>query len=380
MAVIKILSTLALFSVATGIFFASVFLSIRGSKALANRILSVLLVTFSIRIGEIAFYWTSYVQDFPHIYDISTSMPLLFGVLIYFYVKYSQNEQDKIDYNFFIHLVPFAIYLIYLMPFYLQSAEYKLAELNNVTSLNPSYGIEFYTFRTLKLIHMVIYAVLTIDLIKAAKEKNLTKQQQNELRWHRYLIIGFIGFISVTGLQTFGIAVSGYKYIIELDSALMITCAFMIYSSIYFTVKNPDIFIGTFKKLPISKYKRSSLTEEKAEKYVKRLVKYMEEEKPYLNADLKLSDLSNSLSIHTHHLSQVINDKLKLSFSDFINRYRINEAKKMLKDSEYDRYTILAISYEVGFKNKASFNSAFKKFTKTTPSEFKRNSYEIEPA
>jgi YesN/AraC family two-component response regulator len=179
-------------------------------------------------------------------------------------------------------------------------------------------------------------------------------------------------FIAITGLQTFGIAVSGYKYIIELDSALMITCAFMIYSSIYFTVKNPDIFIGTFRKLPILKYNRSSLTDEKAEIYSGKIIELMQTEKIYLNPDLKLSDLSKKLSIPVHHISQVINDNLKLGFSDFINKYRIDEAKKLLKDPEYDKFTILSVGYEVGFKNKASFNSAFKKFTKITPSVFKK--------
>lgn len=376
MTVINILSTLALLSAATGIFFSFVFLSIKGNKSLANRMLSLLLFLFSIRIGEIAFYWTTYIKDFPHLYNISSSMPFLFGVSIFFYVKFSQNDEEKINYSFFLHLIPFVLYNIYLFPFYIQSADYKLNELLNITSTSPAFGIEFYTFRTIKLLHMTIYAVLTGTLINNAKMKDLNKQQRNEMRWHKYLVTGFIVFIAITGLQTFGIAVSGYEYIIELDSALMITCAFMIYSSIYFTVKNPDIFIGTFRKLPILKYNRSSLTEEKAEEYAKKIVEYTEKEKLYLNPDLKMSDLSKSLSIPSHHISQVINDKLGTSFTDFINKYRINDAKKLLKDPEYDKFTILSIAYESGFKNKASFNSAFKKFTKITPSEFKKKQSE----
>ena len=373
MTVISILSTLALLSAATGIFFSFVFLSIKGNKSLANRMLSLLLFLFSIRIGEIAFYWTTFVLDYPHIFDISSGMPFLFGVSIYFYVKLSLNDGEKINYTFLFHLIPFILYTIYLMPFYLQGADTKIAELKNITSTNPVFGLEFYTFRTIKLLHMTTYAVLSGALLSNLKMKDLNKQQRNEVRWYKYLITGFVSFIVITGLQTFGIAVSGYKYIIELDSALMITCAFMIYSSIYFTVKNPDIFIGTFRKLPILKYNRSSLTEEKAEEYAKKIVEFTEKEKLYLNPDLKLSDLSKSLSIPLHHISQAINDKLGTSFTDYINKYRINDAKKLLKDPEYDKFTILSIAYEAGFKNKASFNSAFKKFTKITPSEFKKN-------
>jgi len=375
--IIQTLAGLAILSAATGIFFAFIFLSIKGNKALANKMLSLLLITFSIRIAEIAFFWTKYIWDFPHLLDVSTSMPLLFGVFIYFYVKYSQSEEEKLNYRFFIHLIPFIIYLIYLAPTYLQSANLKLAELRNITSKTPVYGIDFYTFRILKLIHMVIYAVLAMSLVNNFSGKNLNEQKKNELRWQRYLVIGFIVFIIITGLQTFGIAISGYKYIIELDSALMITCAFMIYGSIYFTVKNPDIFISSLRRLPLLKYKKSLLNEEKASEYLNAIIKYMQEEKPYLNPELKLSDLSKQISIQTHHISQIINKKFGCSFSDFINRYRVNDAKELLINPEYDKFTILSICYEVGFKNKASFNSAFKKFTKLTPSEYKNNSFKF---
>lgn len=378
MIIIKILSALAILSAATGIFFSFIFLSIRGNKSFANRMLSLLLLTFSLRISEFALYWSEYIWEFPHLYGISATLPLLFGVFIYFYVKYSQNEETKFSYKFYFHLIPFVLLFIYLSPYYFRSADYKIAELRNITSSTPVFGIEFYTFRILKLIHMVIYAVLSFALIKNSEQSDTVKKKYNELKWNKYLVVGFIVFIVITGIQTFGIAVSGYKYIIELDSALMITCAFMIYSSIYFTVKNPDVFIGSFKKIPLLKYNRSSLTEEKSVEYLNTLIKFMEVEKPYLNQDLKLSDLSQQLSIQTHHISQIINEKLNLGFSDFINKYRVNDAKRLLKDPEYDRFTILSICYEVGFKNKASFNNAFKKFTKLTPSEFKNSSYQLD--
>lgn len=373
--VVQTLSVVAIFSAATGIFFAFIFLSIRGNKAFANRFLSALLIVFAIRIAELAFYWTGYIGRLPHVWNVSSSLPLLFGVLIYFYIKYSQSEEEKLNSRFYLHLIPFFVYLVYLMPGYLADTEYKLEQLRNITSQNPVYGVEFYTFRTLKLIHMIVYAVLSIDLVKNFRNQNLNSLQQKEAKWHIYLVGGFIIFLTITGIQTFGIAVSGYDYIIELDSALMLTCAFMIYSSIYFTVKNPDIFIGSLRKLPLLKYKRSSLTDEKAERYAEQLKQLMKEEEPYLEPELKLSDLAEKLSLQSHHVSQVINDKLGKSFNDFVNEYRIEKAKELLKDPNYDRFTILAISYEVGFKNKASFNSAFKKFVEVTPSEYKKNGF-----
>jgi len=98
----------------------------------------------------------------------------------------------------------------------------------------------------------------------------------------------------------------------------------------------------------------------------------MTEEKPYFEGDLTLQKLADRLSISPHHLSQIINDKIGQNFFDFINSYRIEEAKKLLLDPRGELLTILAISEETGFNSKSSFNNAFKKYTGQTPSQFKQ--------
>ena len=99
----------------------------------------------------------------------------------------------------------------------------------------------------------------------------------------------------------------------------------------------------------------------------------MEEDKLFTDSDLNLQLLAQKLAISPYYLSQIINVKLHKNFFDFINRYRIDEAKKILSQPKNDHYTILSIAYEVGFNNKTSFNAAFKKHTSRTPSQF-RNS------
>src|SRR5262245_24598314 len=101
-----------------------------------------------------------------------------------------------------------------------------------------------------------------------------------------------------------------------------------------------------------------------------RLLAYMENNKPYLKFDLKISELADLLSVQPYQLSQVINDAFSVSFYDFINKYRVEEAKKLLVEDNRN-FKILAIAYEVGFNSKATFNRAFKKFTDLTPSAFK---------
>lgn len=100
----------------------------------------------------------------------------------------------------------------------------------------------------------------------------------------------------------------------------------------------------------------------------------MRSEKPYLDPELKLVGLSDRLNIPSNHLSQVINEQLNLSFFDFINKYRVDEAKDILKDRSSND-TLLKIAFDVGFNNKVSFNNYFKKLTGITPSQFRNSSH-----
>ncbi|MDX1619228.1 MAG: helix-turn-helix domain-containing protein, partial [Balneolaceae bacterium] len=121
------------------------------------------------------------------------------------------------------------------------------------------------------------------------------------------------------------------------------------------------------------RYEHSSLTEEDAGRYLDQLLEYMADQKPYLDGKLRMDDLAEELSIPSHHLSQIINEQLGKNFFEFVNAYRVNEARKLLSDPEKREYKILRIALESGFNNKTTFNNAFKSEVGTTPSSF-RNS------
>jgi AraC-like DNA-binding protein len=120
------------------------------------------------------------------------------------------------------------------------------------------------------------------------------------------------------------------------------------------------------------KYKTSALLSETVDEVLPRLTQMMEEEKVYLDADLTLKKLAKRLNVHYNHLSQIINERMGKSFNDFINSYRIGEAKVKLADPAEGKKTILEIAYDTGFYSKSVFNTAFKKFTGKTPSEFRK--------
>ncbi|MFD2563887.1 tetratricopeptide repeat protein [Aquimarina rubra] len=123
-----------------------------------------------------------------------------------------------------------------------------------------------------------------------------------------------------------------------------------------------------------NKYQNSSLSYQDRDEYAERILKYMEDEKPYLNEDLKQSDFAEALDMSVPQVSEVLNACFRKNFNNFLNLYRINEVKKLMKNPSYEEYKIVAIGYEAGFKSKTSFNRAFKNLVGVTPSEYRKKS------
>lgn len=105
------------------------------------------------------------------------------------------------------------------------------------------------------------------------------------------------------------------------------------------------------------------------------MIELLEKEKPHLNCEISLVQLANSLFIKPHILSYVINEGFNENFNQLINRYRIEEAKKLIIDPTMNRLSISGIGYEVGFNSKSVFNHTFKKNTGLTPIQFKSENF-----
>ncbi|UCH96057.1 MAG: helix-turn-helix domain-containing protein [Candidatus Aminicenantes bacterium] len=130
-----------------------------------------------------------------------------------------------------------------------------------------------------------------------------------------------------------------------------------------------------YKKRPFDKkkkYKDSPLNPQFAEVCIKRLNYLLESEKIYLDEDISLQSLAKKISIPSHQLSQLLNEKLKQSFFDLINSYRIEEAKKILTGPKGAEKKNTAVAYDVGFNSMTAFYKAFKKFTGMTPNQYKK--------
>ncbi|GAA3613170.1 helix-turn-helix domain-containing protein [Flavivirga amylovorans] len=131
------------------------------------------------------------------------------------------------------------------------------------------------------------------------------------------------------------------------------------------------------RKKRIINFKKNLLVEQKKTKGFSKVENHVKVNKSYLNSNLSLETLANDLNLSEGYISQIINKNSNFNFNDYINSLRINDAKAMLTNIEYDNYTIIAIGLEAGFNSKSSFYTAFKKLTGKTPIEYKKSVRDI---
>ncbi|MCP5053601.1 MAG: helix-turn-helix domain-containing protein, partial [bacterium] len=122
-----------------------------------------------------------------------------------------------------------------------------------------------------------------------------------------------------------------------------------------------------------AKSKSSPLNPTFAEACITKLKYLMEAEKVYCDADITLQSLAEKISIAPYQLSQLLNEELNRSFTDYINWHRIEEAKRVLQSPKGSKRKISSIAIDVGFNTMAAFYKVFKKYTGTTPTEYKKN-------
>jgi AraC-like DNA-binding protein len=113
------------------------------------------------------------------------------------------------------------------------------------------------------------------------------------------------------------------------------------------------------------------ISQEEAEMIHRKILEYLEAEKPYVKSDFSMNDLCNSLNISRRKVSYVLNDVIRKNFYGVINEYRVKEAEDLLLNDEMNQMKIEFLGEKVGFQSKSSFNACFKKVTGMTPSEYR---------
>lgn len=128
------------------------------------------------------------------------------------------------------------------------------------------------------------------------------------------------------------------------------------------------------------KYRSSSLRSISEVKLYDQLKNLMETEKLYLDVELSLKKAADQLNTNTKYLSQVVNHQGGVNFQQFVNYYRVEEAKRKIVKDTLSNLTLYGIALQCGFKNKSTFYKVFKEFTGFTPKDFVKNQDGANPA
>jgi AraC-like DNA-binding protein len=356
---------LCLLGVGQALLLALVLLTIRRGNVTANRLLAAVAVTISIGVSATLLSSTRYFLIYPHLARINHPFDFLGGPLLFLYVR-CLITKSKLTQKDWLHFVPAMLVAIFLIPYYLQSREYKLATLSSVDW--------YYTRSALVITQFLIYLFLIV-IILVRYSRTLKKQPSSYepavLVQIRFLVISFI-VLWFIAIARYALDVRFPSYMGHTNLVLPLGLTIIVYVLAYLGLRNSEVLTGSGGPGVVKKYEKSTLTTERAQKYLQRLHHAMEPEKLYTDGNLTLQKLATKLSIPAQHLSQVVNEHLKQNILDFINAHRVEEAKRRLLDPERKHLSILAIAEDVGFNSKSSFNAVFKKHTNLTPSEFRK--------
>jgi AraC-like DNA-binding protein len=304
-------------------------------------------------------------------YPIVWFMPLIFGFLIpvvyYFFIQYLMNPGYRTGRKLYWLLVPFFIHFVFQMTglvFFLIGSPFLFAHQKAFRDI--SVGME-----VASIIYCFVILIVTMaDMVRYEKKlkENFSSVNDKTLSWLRNLIFALAGLWALWGIP-YLYEVFTNHFLQWHHYPLWIGMSIVVYWIGYSAYGRAEVFEAP-AFVPLEEKAQARLSG-KTDEHHSRLIECMKIRKPYLNAELTLEGLAKEIDLSAGYLSQIINRREGISFYDFINKYRVTEAKRILSDPKFDHYSILAIGLESGFNSKSTFNTAFKKYSGTTPSAYK---------
>lgn len=397
---IDLYAVVLLLGAAHGLFLTLALLHAKGGNLISHRLLALLTLVFSIDLGMEFLDQSRYITRYLKLYIIDLDIDFLFGPLAYLYVR---SLTARTGFNFtarhWLHFVPFIIGFLLLSPLIkldnqqLLSLVYPTGETQDPAVLWAEVSV--FIVDIASILQMGTYLVLSIR--KLIRHRRIIQDQFSfleriSLAWLRNLLIALAILYLLYIVEIFAIVL--FEMDDEIISVHYLMIVFLIYVMGYMGLRQPVIF--TRRKLrapnleapvqPASelttapspdpenkKYQRSALDRETSTMLFKDLQTHMTQTKPHLDSKLSLSQLADQLSISSNYLSQVINEQSGQRFFDFINSYRVVEAKQVLARESEEKGNILAIALDAGFNSKSAFYTAFKRHTGQTPTQFRNN-------
>lgn len=330
---------------------------VRKNRSVKNTSLAIFLIT---NIFYLFGYLTGAFNDFFS-YDITYlrfygfAFGFLFGPSLYLFTESIINSDFNYNRYHLFHAVPFVFQIINLL---------LLDIINNSIMFIIMQG------------HILVYMYFCLKLLGIFENKLrefYSSVEKRNLGWLKVVVYAFIFMWLIDLTDLIFMLFLDVNYFNPYTALISVSINFIFANLLFLqSLKHPEIITGEVNGSEKSKYEYSKLDDKRKEEYLKNLELIFKTKKPYLSPNLTLDELSNISKIPARQISQIINESLNKNFYDYINGFRIEEAKKILSEHSKTKKTILEILYEVGFNSKSVFNTAFKRQTGLTPSEFKR--------
>lgn len=352
--------------------FLGILIATKKPRMLANQILGAWLLIICVEM-VIALIDLTLVDLYP-----IKILPFIYGPLLLLYARLMTSEHPTVHSGYLWHFSPFFVFLLLHLIFIdepVMTGTEGFLVIDRFVSIRILYAVTFF-------VSITGYSIATFVVInkhqRRLKELVSYSSGRITLQWLLGLSITFyVGYVVMFIFGGIDIMVGFMPfdpYEISFIGLTILTFLFGVFgfnqSSIFEEVvkyKEPEDeqdVIGS------DKYQRSGLKSADVDRYIKKIRDYMESDKPYLDRELSIYDLSENLDIPRHFLSEVINEHMGKNFYNLVNDYRVEEVKRRLTDPRYKHLTILAIAYDSGFNAKSSFNTIFKEKTGMTPSEY----------
>lgn len=368
----NLLSSVTIISLFISFFLAFFLLTVKTQHKLSNQLFALFLIINVIDTSEPL---VSQFTDGPsNLGLLRTTIAFLQIPVFYLYVLSVCYSDFKLKPKYLLHLIPFVIANLLFVPrFYAVDLNSKIEFIANHQNM-----IELKINHWLIHFQILIYFTAVFLLLRKAKKLYLENNSGTSLNSYNWLfqltIVLTVLYLIVILKNIFKF--SDYSYVSDwIKIGILVVQPFIICWYLYKALNDPGLFRNIDSKMKLVSdiiAQEQKIEPEILNEDLIKLKKYMLNEKPFLNPALTIQDISKEMNFPVRELSVLINHQLGQHFYDFVNTYRIENAMEILKDPSKSKVTILEILYEVGFNSKSSFNTAFKKHTGNTPTEFRK--------
>lgn len=329
-----------------GTMFALYLLFFKKKRTLPNSLLALILMLMAFRIGKsVLLYFGNDLE--PAFIFAGLAFLLGIGPMLRWYVNGMTRSGFTLPKFYALELIPFA--LVFLASFFVKKAWF---ETNNKEVI-----IIFGSILIFIYLHLAFYIFISSRVYKKMA-KNYPKESRTK---SQKAIFSWLGLLHI------GLVIIWISYVLNIvEDAVPYIVGPIMYSMV--------VYFLSFKafQLKVTDMDGNAFKRNNDLDLFHQLTHHLVDNKLYLESNVSLSNLSSLVNVSTQKTSEVINQHARQNFNDFVNFYRIQEAKKLLMDKENENFTISSIAFDSGFSSLSSFNSAFKKFEGLTPSAFRK--------